>query len=86
MAVCGAADFICHNLRPIPHIGPVGSIFLCEAIALEAFGVAWLVKGKTFLGTKRRRNGNHHNGNARKPNHLPPAQQPTPQPSSLAGV
>ena len=85
MAVCGVADFICHNLRPIPHIGRVGSIFLCEAIALEAFGVAWLVKGKTFLGTKRRRNGNHRNGAAHNHKAAQPAPQPA-QPSSLAGV
>lgn len=54
MAVCGVVDFICHRMRPIPHLGPVGSIFLCEAIALEAFGVAWLVKGKTFLSSSRK--------------------------------
>jgi hypothetical protein len=90
MAVCGVVDFICHRLRPIPHFGPVGSIFLCEAIALEAFGVAWLVKGKTFLGTRRRagshHNGNHHNGsqhNGVPPNHHPPQ---TVQPGSLTGV
>lgn len=53
MAVCGVVDFICHRLRPIPMWGPVGSIFCCELVALEAFGIAWLVKGKTF--TKRRR-------------------------------
>jgi hypothetical protein len=66
MAACGVVDFICHGMRPIPHIGPLGSIFCCEAIALEAFGVAWLVKGKTFLGTKRRA-GNHRNGGVRSP-------------------
>jgi hypothetical protein len=62
MAICGGFDFVFHRMRPIPHIGPLGSIFCCEMIALEAFGVAWLVKGKTFLGTRRRRNGNHHSG------------------------
>ncbi|HSY03380.1 MAG TPA: hypothetical protein VK819_14555 [Acidobacteriaceae bacterium] len=54
MAVCGVVDFICHRMRPIPQWGPVGSIFCCEMVALEAFGVAWLVKGKQFLGRKRR--------------------------------
>jgi hypothetical protein len=54
MAVCGVVDFVCHRMRPIPQWGPVGSIFCCEAVALEAFGVAWLVKGKTFLATKRK--------------------------------
>lgn len=48
MVVCGVVDFICQRMRPIPMWGPVGSIFCCEAVALEAFGVAWLVKGKTF--------------------------------------
>jgi hypothetical protein len=82
MAVCGGFDFVFHRMRPIPHIGPVGSIFLCEAIALEAFGVAWLVKGKTFLGTKPRK-GNHRHGAPRNHNHQP--QQPT-QSSQPAGV
>jgi peptidoglycan/LPS O-acetylase OafA/YrhL len=83
MGVCGLFDFICHNMRPIPHIGPLGSIFLCEMIALEAFGVAWLVKGKTFLGQKRRP-GNHHHG---PPHNYNQAQHP-PQPaqSTPAGV
>lgn len=84
MGVCGVVDFICHNMRPIPHIGPLGSIFLCEMIALEAFGVAWLVKGKTFLGTKRR-SGNHHNGAPRNHTHNHQPQQPA-QPTPLAGV
>jgi hypothetical protein len=82
MAVCGVVDFICHRMRPIPHVGPLGSIFCCEMIALEAFGVAWLVKGKTFLGTKRRA-GNHRNGAPHNHNHRPP--EPA-QPGSLAGV
>jgi hypothetical protein len=58
MLLCGVFDFFFHRMRPIPHIGPLGSIFCCEIVALEAFGVAWLVKGKTFLGTPRK-NGNH---------------------------
>jgi hypothetical protein len=74
MAAAGVVDFICHRMRPIPHLGPLGSIFLCEMIALEAFGVAWLVKGKTFLGTKRR-SGNHRNGAPRNHNH--PSPEPT---------
>lgn len=53
MVVCGITDFLCHQIQPIPQWGPVGSIFCCEFVALEAFGVAWLVKGKTF------RKGNH---------------------------
>ena len=52
MAVCGVVDFICHHMRPSPQWGPVGSIFCCEGVALEAFGVAWLVKGKQFLGRR----------------------------------
>jgi hypothetical protein len=54
MATSGIVDFVCHRMRPIPQVGPFGSIFLCEMIALEAFGVAWLVKGRTLLGRKRR--------------------------------
>ncbi len=53
MAVCGVFDFFFHHMHPIPHIGPLGSIFCCELVALEAFGIAWLVKGKAFLGRKR---------------------------------
>lgn len=53
MAAAGIVDFLCHRMRPIPMWGPVGSIFCCELVALEAFGVAWLVKGKAFR--KRRR-------------------------------
>jgi hypothetical protein len=49
MALSGVVDFVCHRMRPIPMWGPVGSIFCCELVALEAFGVAWLAKGKTFL-------------------------------------
>jgi hypothetical protein len=58
MAVCGAVDFVCHRMRPIPMWGPLGSIFCCELVALEAFGIAWLVKGKTLLtsGRHTRRN------------------------------
>ena len=48
MVACGVVDFFCHRMSPIPQWGPVGSIFCCEFVALEAFGVAWLVKGKTF--------------------------------------
>ncbi|MGC2638110.1 MAG: hypothetical protein WA294_13085 [Acidobacteriaceae bacterium] len=85
MAICGIADFFFHRMRPIPHWGPIGSIFCCEMIALEAFGVAWLVKGKSFLGTRQRRNGNHRNGAARnhKQNHPPPKST---EPGALAGV
>lgn len=79
MAVCGAADFICHNLRPIPHIGPVGAIFLCETIALEAFGVAWLVKGKTILGAKRRAKNHRHPDH----NHQPPQPAQSTQPAGV---
>jgi hypothetical protein len=84
MAICGVVDFVCHNLRPIPHIGALGSIFLCEMIALEAFGVAWLVKGKTILGTKRR-GGNHRSGSSRNHSHNHQPQQPAPssQPASV---
>ena len=48
MVVCGVVDFICQHMRPIPAWGPLGSILVCEFVALEAFGIAWLVKGKTF--------------------------------------
>jgi hypothetical protein len=86
MAVAGIVDFICHRLRPIPHIGPLGSIFCCEMIALEAFGVAWLVKGKTILGTKRR-NGSHRHGSQRNHNHNHDHQPPQPaSPTQLTGV
>ena len=53
MAACGVVDFICHRMRPIPMWGPLGSIFCCELVALEAFGIAWLVKGKTLLKGRR---------------------------------
>ncbi|HEV2276550.1 MAG TPA: hypothetical protein VGS02_00155 [Acidobacteriaceae bacterium] len=53
MVVCGVVDFICQHMRPIPQWGPVGSIFCCEFVALEAFGIAWLVKGKTFRKNRR---------------------------------
>lgn len=53
MVVCGVVDFICQHMRPIPQWGPVGSIFCCEFVALEAFGIAWLVKGKSFRKKKR---------------------------------
>jgi hypothetical protein len=52
MVACGVVDFFCHRMRPIPHFGPFGSIFCCESLALEAFGVAWLAKGKTFFATR----------------------------------
>lgn len=65
MLVCGVVDFVCQQMRPIPTWGPVGSIFCCEFVALEAFGIAWLVKGKTFRKNKRRGHpsqpeGQHH--------------------------
>lgn len=60
MVVCGAVDFICQHMRPIPVWGPVGSIFCCEFVALEAFGVAWLVKGKTFRKKKPARPHSEH--------------------------
>ena len=65
MVLCGVVDFFCHRMSPIPTWGPVGSIFCCEFVALEAFGVAWLVKGKSFR---------------RKPRHSgPPQPQKKPQ-------
>ncbi|HTX40841.1 MAG TPA: hypothetical protein VMD25_03350 [Acidobacteriaceae bacterium] len=53
MALAGVVDFVCHRMRPIPMWGPVGSIFCCELVALEAFGVAWLAKGKTLRMGKK---------------------------------
>lgn len=53
MALCGVVEFICHRMQPIPMWGPVGSIFCCEFVALEAFGVAWLAKGKTLRMGKK---------------------------------
>jgi hypothetical protein len=41
-------------MHPVPTWGPVGSIFCCEFVALEAFGIAWLVKGKIFRKNKRK--------------------------------
>jgi cell division protein FtsW (lipid II flippase) len=29
------------------------SLFVCEAVAVEAFGIAWLIKGETFLSDAR---------------------------------
>lgn len=53
MAVCGVVEFVCHRMQPIPMWGPVGSIFCSELVALEAFGVAWLAKGKTLRMGKK---------------------------------
>ena len=53
MVICGMVDFVCQLMRPMPQWGPVGSIFCCEFVALEAFGVAWLVKGKSFRRKKK---------------------------------
>ncbi|HUA97109.1 MAG TPA: hypothetical protein VMA34_02130 [Terracidiphilus sp.] len=70
MLACGVLDFFFHRMRPIPHFGPLGSIFCCELVALEAFGIAWLVKGNTFLADRRH----------------PTPPRPASRPEQMAGV
>jgi hypothetical protein len=56
--ICGAAILICillaaaSNLFPQPIQSDLPWFFIFEALALIAFGLAWLVKGETFLKDK----------------------------------
>ncbi len=54
LASIGAIAFIkileiAHVISDAPSLGPFGTTFIFETTSLVAFGIAWLIKGETFL-------------------------------------